>query len=67
MFFNLVAKANGPQDPGSRDPTFFQVCSRAKTLQHEQSCNSKMILNNVPVVLSIDTNHNFFYYIQTEY
>jgi hypothetical protein len=26
-----------------------------------------MILNNVPVVLSIDTNHNFFYYIQTEY
>ena len=30
MFLNLVVKANvpQPQDPGSRDPTFFQVWQR---------------------------------------
>ena len=46
MFLNLVAEANVPQDPGSRDP-FCQVCVLACALNLREYAGDMPNLNNL--------------------
>ena len=54
MFLNLVAKANVSQDPGSRDPTFFEVWKLVLGLGITKLYTRK----NAQVVTSLQTSCN---------